>query len=193
MSRRLCGAAILLFLSALSLAQAQNREITGEVLNAVTREAMSLRDRFKFPGMRVMQFGFGAGGEYHLPHNYPRRCVAYTGTHDNDTAVGWFNDAGDANRSREQVEKERAAVLRYLGSADGHDIHWQMIRVVYASVANLVIVPVQDVLGLGSEARMNRPGTAVGNWRWRLDPRALTPALAQRLHELTETYGRLAP
>jgi 4-alpha-glucanotransferase len=88
------------------------------------------------------------------------------------------------------VEKERRAVLRYLGIADGRELHWHMIRALYASVANLVLVPVQDVLGLGSEARMNLPGKATGNWRWRLPEGALTPALAGRLREMTDIHGR---
>jgi 4-alpha-glucanotransferase len=116
--------------------------------------------------------------------------VVYTGTHDNDTTVGWFFDPGSGTRNPAQAEKERKAALRYLGVEDGHDIHWRMIRLAMQSVANVAIIPVQDLLGLGTEARMNRPGVDRGNWSFRLAPGALTPELAARLRELTEVYGR---
>jgi 4-alpha-glucanotransferase len=169
--------------------------LIAENLGVVTPAVERLRRDLRAPGIRILQFGFGTDPQAPLfrPHAYHRRTVAYTGTHDNDTAVGWFNDPGDANRSVAQVEQERQAVLRYLGIADGREIHWAMIRALYASVANLVLVPVQDLLGLGSEARMNRPGVALGNWRWRLEDGALTPALADRLRGLAETYERLGP
>jgi 4-alpha-glucanotransferase len=107
--------------------------------------------------------------------------------------VAWFNDAGSGSRSSEQTERERRAALRYLGSSDGREINWDMIRAVYASVANLAMIPLQDALGLGPEGRMNRPGVATGNWRWRLEERALGPALAERLRALAETYDRVQP
>jgi 4-alpha-glucanotransferase len=151
-----------------------------------------LRRKLGAPGLRILQFAFGTDPQapLFLPHAYRRNTAAYTGTHDNDTTVGWFNDAGDANRTPQQVEKERQAALRYFGVTDGKEIHWHMIRALYGSVANLVLVPVQDVLGLGSEARMNLPGKATGNWRWRLSEGSLTAALASRLREMTLTYGR---
>jgi 4-alpha-glucanotransferase len=170
--------------------------LIAENLGVVTPAVERLRRKLGAPGIRILQFAFGTDPQapQFLPHAYRRNTAAYTGTHDNDTAVGWFNDPGDANRSREQVEKERKTVLRYLGAPEqaGGEIHWLMTRALYASVANLVIVPVQDLLGLGSDSRMNRPGTAVGNWNWRLDERGLTPELAERLHGLAETYERLA-
>ena len=140
----------------------------------------------------MLQFAFGGdfGSPDFLPHNYPRRAVVYTGTHDNDTTVGWFRDPGSGTRSPEQTEKERRVALRYLGVEDRGDIHWKMIRLAFQSVANLAIIPVQDLLGLGTEARMNRPGSDLNNWAFRLKPGALTPGLADRLRELTETYGR---
>jgi 4-alpha-glucanotransferase len=122
--------------------------------------------------------------------------VAYTGTHDNDTTVGWFQDLGSGGRSAAQAATERQAALRYLGAADdddGREIHWHMIRAIMGSVADVAIFPAQDLLGLGSAARMNHPGTATGNWSFRLQPGALTPAIADRLRTLTETYGRLTP
>ncbi len=152
-----------------------------EDLGMLTREVEELRDRFGLPTMRVLQFAFERDKEssYHQPHTYPRRCVAYTGTHDNDTAVGWFRSLGEGARR----------VLEYLGS-DDRDIHWKLIEAVGRSPADLVIFPVQDLLGLGSEARMNRPGVIEGNWRWRLGEGALTETLAARLRALTEAHGR---
>jgi 4-alpha-glucanotransferase len=117
--------------------------------------------------------------------------VVFTGTHDNDTIVGWFRDqgGGGSTRTREETEVERERALRYLAS-NGQIIHWDMVRAAQASVANLAILPVQDILGLGSEARMNQPATDTGNWTWRLPRGALTPDLAERLAVMTRTYGR---
>ena len=168
--------------------------LIAENLGVVTPSVERLRRRFRLPGIKVLQFAFGTDpqGPTFLPHNYPRRAVAYTGTHDNDTAVGWFNDPGDsaASRSPAQVEKERHVALRYLGAGDGREINWLMIRSLYMSVAKVVIVPMQDVLGLGSEARMNRPGLATGNWGWRMDAAAVTPTLTRRLRGLAEISDR---
>ncbi len=173
----------------------ESLELIAEDLGSVTEEITSLRDRFDLPGMRVLQFAFGADqqAESFLPHNYPRRCVAYTGTHDNDTTVGWFSDDGAAPgaRSREQIERERWNALRYLKS-DGKEIHWDMIRAILKSTADTAIVPVQDLLGLGAQARMNRPGTVKGNWEWRLLPEQLTDELGARLLSLTRAGGRLS-
>ena len=176
--------------------------LIAEDLGAVTPEVESLRARFGFPGIKLLQFAFGTDPQApsFLPHNYPRAAVAYTGTHDNDTTAGWFHDLGSGRRAPEQSALERRAVLRYLGAPDGGDagedgekIHWRMIRAIMGSVANVAIVPAQDLLGLGSNARMNQPGTATGNWSFRLEPGALTPAVADRLRDLTETYGRRRP
>lgn len=168
--------------------------LVAEDLGAVTPEVGRLRRRLGLPGIRVLQFAFGNDpqGPSFRPHNYPRRAVAYSGTHDNDTAVGWACDRGGPGtpRTEAQSERERRAALAYLGVDDPRAIHWAMIRALYASVARLVIVPVQDVLGLGSEARMNRPGTLSGNWRWRLDEDALGPALSARLRGLAEIHDR---
>ena len=165
--------------------------IIAEDLGAVTDEAMALRDKFKYPGMRVMQFGFGAGGQYHLPHNFPRRCVAYTGTHDNDTVVGWFHQLALSNgHPASEKSQERTKALRYLGVRDPKSIHWAMIKSAMLSPAETVIFPVQDVLGLGADARMNVPGVAENQWRWRLRDGVLKPAVAHRLKELTELSDR---
>jgi 4-alpha-glucanotransferase len=170
--------------------------LVAEDLGVVTCEVKALRDRFELPGLRILQFAFGSDpcAPDFLPHNYPRRTVVYTGTHDNDTTVGWFTErgGGESTRTEADTERERRAALRYLGTS-GEAIHWEMIRAAHASVANLAIVPLQDALGLGSEARMNRPGKASGNWEWRATDGELSDALAARLAEFTETYGRALP
>jgi 4-alpha-glucanotransferase len=169
--------------------------LIAEDLGVVTPAVESLRARFGFPGIKLLQFAFGTDPQApsFLPHNYPREAVVYTGTHDNDTSAGWFHDLGSGTRSPEQSALERRKALRYLGAPDnddGREIHWRMIRAIMGSVANVAIVPAQDLLGLGAEARMNHPGTATGNWSFRLQPGALTPAIAGRLHDLTDLYGR---
>ncbi len=154
-----------------------------EDLGYITPDVHELRDRLKIPGMAVMQFGFGnAGAHMHLPHNFTFDKVVYTGTHDNDTLVGWWQSGAN--------EHERRLVMAYLGDcADG--VNWGMIRAATNSVASLCVVPLQDVLGLGSEARMNVPSQENGNWRWRLTPQMLKPELAQKLATLAEVSDRL--
>ena len=175
--------------SALDLAQLP---FVAENLGVITPEVEALREQFGLPGMAILQFAFGTDPQApdFQPHNYPRNRVVYTGTHDNDTTVGWWTgDAGHSTRSAADIERERAHVRRYLG-VDGREVHWDFVRAVLASVADTAIVPAQDLLGLGSEARMNRPGTTGGNWRWRLPPGQLTPAIMARLAEMTATYDR---
>lgn len=155
--------------------------IIAEDLGVITPEVEALRDRFAFPGMKILQFAFGSGPHNpYLPHNHTRDCVVYTGTHDNDTTAGWFASL---------KEKEWRNVLRYL-HAPGEEIAWEMIRAAMASVADTAIIPLQDILSMGNDARMNRPGIAAGNWSWRFPHGILTEKLAKRLHELTELYGR---
>lgn len=166
--------------------------IIAEDLGLITPDVEQLRRDCGFPGMRVLQFAFGGGPDNtNLPHKYDSNSVVYTGTHDNDTTVGWFDAVGgaDSARSSRDCDRERSFCLKYLGS-NGHAIHWDFIRAAMASVADVAIIPVQDLLGLGSEARMNLPSRATGNWTWRLRSGALTGALAERLRELTEIYGR---
>jgi 4-alpha-glucanotransferase len=163
-----------------------------ENLGVITPEVEALRERFGLPGMAILQFAFGTDPQApdFKPHNYPRNRVVYTGTHDNDTTVGWWTgEVGHSTRSTQEIEEEHEHVRRYLGT-DGREINWDFIRAVLASVADTAIVPVQDLLGLGSEARMNRPATIGRNWRWRLRPGELTPAIIQRLRVMTETYDR---
>ncbi|HEY2963770.1 MAG TPA: 4-alpha-glucanotransferase [Pyrinomonadaceae bacterium] len=167
--------------------------IIAEDLGVITPDVVALRDDFGFPGMRILQFGFGGDAKnIDLPHNYVANVVAYTGTHDNDTTAGWFQSvAGEGStRTAKQIERERRFCLDYLNS-DGKEIHWDFIRAVFASVANTAIVPLQDVLGLGTEARMNLPNSTEGNWSWRYSAGALTDEIAGRLKKLTTLYGRL--
>lgn len=156
--------------------------IIAEDLGVITPEVEALRDRFEFPGMKILQFAFGSGpGNPYLPFNYPRNCIAYTGTHDNDTTVGWFEKLPDF---------EKDYVLGYLGCTSDEGINWDLIRLVFSSVADVAIVPVQDIIGLGSSARMNTPGIAEGNWEWRYRSEALTDKQKEFLKSLTEIYGR---
>jgi len=168
--------------------------VLAENLGVITPEVEAIRHRFGYPGMAVLQFAFGNDPQApdFKPHNYPREVVAYTGTHDNDTTAGWWTSAGagDSTRTANEVAAERAFALEYL-DADGTEIQWSFIRALMASVADTVIFPVQDVLGLGSEARMNTPATLGRNWKWRMKPGALTPAHAERLRKLGATYDRL--
>ena len=167
--------------------------VIAEDLGFITPEVHQLRDRFHFPGMRIIQFGFGGGDckSLDLPHNYPVHCIAYTGTHDNDTTVGWFNSkAGEGStRSQQDIDREKAFALRYLNCTEDQ-IHNGMIRAIWSSVATIAIAPVQDLLGLPTESRMNMPGTVAGNWTWRCEPKLLSDRVAENLRELTETYGR---
>ena len=166
--------------------------IIAEDLGVITADVEALRDDFGFPGMRVLQFAFrGDSKTIDLPHNYVRNSVVYTGTHDNDTTIGWFNSKAGAGSTRnaQEIERERAYCLEYLDS-DGSEIHWDMIRAAWASVANTAVVPLQDVLGLGSRARMNLPASERGNWQWRFKAGALTSKISDRLRELTVLYGR---
>ena len=166
--------------------------IIAEDLGVITEDVDQLRDKFNFPGMRVLQFAFSSDEEnIHLPHNYPANVVAYTGTHDNDTAVGWFNrmSVEGSSSTAEEIEAERNFCKEYL-KTDGEQIHWDFIQAVWASKANTAIVPLQDVLGLGSHARMNLPNSVEGNWLWRVKAGALTGEMITKLKSLTDAHGR---
>ncbi|MBV9145632.1 MAG: 4-alpha-glucanotransferase [Acidobacteria bacterium] len=168
--------------------------IVAENLGVITTEVEGIRERFGFPGMAILQFAFGNDpqGPSFRPHNYPRNIVAYTGTHDNDTVIGWWTSKpGEASiRSEEDIRKEHEFTREYLG-LEGDDIHWVFIRTLMASVADTVIFPLQDILGAGSEARMNIPGTATGNWRWRVREKAVGPEVAGRLKDMARVYDRM--
>jgi len=167
-------------------------QIVAEDLGVLSKEVTALREAFGFPGMRILQFAFGTdpGAQTFLPEVYVPNTVAYTGTHDNDTIVSWFHDRGENSmRSPEQCEKERQYCTRHLG-IPGKEIHWEMIEVLLRTKAGAVIFPLQDVLGLGSEGRMNVPGTTTGNWRWRLQTGQLTSTIKERLSRCTVDAGR---
>ncbi|MDR1728026.1 MAG: 4-alpha-glucanotransferase [Acidobacteriota bacterium] len=155
-----------------------------EDLGYITPEVQALRDRWGFPGMRVLQFAFGdeSPDNPHKPYNFVRNCVAYTGTHDNDTTASWF--AGELTR------REGEAALAYMGSAGTEPVR-DLVRLALASVADTVILPMQDVLGLGAGARMNTPATTGGNWVWRMGEDALRPEAAEWLRGMNRRYGRL--
>jgi 4-alpha-glucanotransferase len=159
--------------------------IIAEDLGVITPDVREIMHRFDLPGMKVLLFAFGddlATNPY-IPHNLPRNCVIYTGTHDNNTVRGWLE--------REATSETKQRLVQYLGrEVSVERIHWELIRVAMMSVADMAIFPMQDILGLGESARMNRPATTQGNWQWQLVPEQLTPALAANLLEITEVYGR---
>jgi len=183
------------FLSALENACGE-LPIVAENLGVITPAVEKLRLQFGLPGMSLLQFAFGNDpqGPSFRPHNYNRELVAYTGVHDNDTTVGWWSSsgAGDSIRTPEDVRKEHDFARAYLNFnfSDDAEINWIMIRAVLASVADVAIIPLQDVLGLGTEARMNLPGTLSGNWKWRYRRGALKNHLSARLRSLVSLYDR---
>jgi 4-alpha-glucanotransferase len=154
--------------------------IIAEDLGLITEDVIQLRERFDLPGMRIMQFGFSGPENLFLPHNYVPHCVAYTGIHDNDTSRGWFLSAPKA---------EREYALTYLDTAE-QDFTWDLIRAIWSSVASFAIAPMQDVLDLGGEARMNYPSRLGGNWEWRLESDQPSDAVMQRLNEFNYLYLR---
>jgi 4-alpha-glucanotransferase len=156
--------------------------VIAEDLGVITPEVVALRDRFHFPGMKILQFAFG--GERNsdfLPHNFDSNCVVYTGTHDNETVRGWFGNAS---------EEERKHVLSYLNANHGEEIAWNLTRLAYASVADTAVATLQDLMNLDNEARMNFPGKPSGNWQWRYEAQMLTDDIARRLAEMTDLFGR---
>lgn len=157
--------------------------IIAEDLGEIFESVKALLRESRFPGMRVLQFGFNADNtdNVHLPHNYPRALAAYTGTHDNATICGWYQEANSA---------EKRMARRYLRPAFLEKISWTFIRALYASRADLAVVPMQDVLSLYNTARMNLPGTVGGNWIWRMKRGATTQKLAKKLSGLCDTYFR---
>ncbi len=155
--------------------------IIAEDLGVITPAVEALRDQFAFPGMKILQFAFGGERNSNfLPHNFTRNCVVYTGTHDNETTLGWY---------RNTTADEKDHVRRYV-ARDGSDIAWDMVRLAYASVADTAVAPLQDLMALGNEARMNFPGKTGGWWTWRYTAEMLTDEIGQRLLELTELFGR---
>jgi 4-alpha-glucanotransferase len=156
--------------------------IIAEDLGEITPDVIALRNQFNLPGMKILQFAFSTDAtDKFLPHNYRPNFVVYSGTHDNDTSRGWYEVSA--------TDHERDFFRRYLRT-DGHDAPWSLIDAAFRSTAQIAIVPLQDVLGLGSEARMNLPGRAEGNWAWRFQEEQLTPGITARLLEATTLYGR---
>jgi 4-alpha-glucanotransferase len=159
--------------------------IIAEDLGYITADVRELKDAWGFPGMRVLQFGFGGdlSRNIHAPHNHTRDSVVYTGTHDNNTVKGWFEE--------EASEDDRRQFLRYAGrTVFDNGIHQEFVRMAMISVADTVIFPIQDLLGLGSEGRMNTPSTAEGNWGWRLLPQEADPAALEWFADMTRFFGR---
>jgi 4-alpha-glucanotransferase len=169
--------------------------IIAEDLGVITQGVVDLMQRYGFPGMAVFQFAFDSDfDDKFLPHNYHRNLIAYTGTHDNDTVHGWY--ASDlSTQDARQVHRARSYCREYLQlqEPDEPELHWHFVRALSMSVANHVVYPLQDVLGLGTDARMNVPGEARGDWTWRYDPDQLTTAVRKRLRDLTVLYGRGTP
>ena len=158
-------------------------DIVAEDLGTLTPDVTELMEQTGYPGMKVLEFAFDSGEENdYLPHKYTENCVVYTGTHDNDTVMGWLETA-----KPEDISYARS----YCQMPDDEPFNWGLIRVAYESKADTAIVPMQDILGLGKEARMNIPSTLGGNWVWRLDGAALTDELADKLKTMSEKSGRL--
>ncbi len=160
--------------------------LVAEDLGTITPDVVAVLERLGLPGMKVLLFAFGEklGPNLYLPHNHIEKCIVYTGTHDNNTVRGWYVEEADGN--------EKRRLSRYLDrSIEDDRVHWEFVRMALSSVARTAIIPMQDLLGLGAGARMNRPAVSEGNWRWRLEPRQITPELEENLLELTSIYGRL--
>ena len=167
------------------LAEIPNAPFIAEDLGTITPDVKDILDHFHFPGMKVLLFAFSGDSATnpYLPHNLVENCVVYTGTHDNNTVLGWFQ--------KEAKPEDKERLFKYLGYTPSEtDLHWALIRLSMMSVARIACFPMQDILGLGEEARMNRPATREGNWQWRFAPGQLTPPIKEQLHEMTVTFGR---
>jgi 4-alpha-glucanotransferase len=163
-----------------------NARIIAEDLGLITPDVHELMNHFRFPGMKVLLFAFGEDlpTNPYAPHNCIENCVIYTGTHDNNTTKGWFK--------KEATSEEKERLVRYLGrEVSGEEIHWELVRLAMMSVAGMAIIPMQDILGLGAQARMNRPGRKDGNWHWRLLEKEVNSFLAEKLGKMTYIYGRV--
>jgi 4-alpha-glucanotransferase len=166
------------------VARNTNLDIIAEDLGDIDQAVYDLRDKYEFPGMRVLQFAFGNDMPFsiHIPHNYTKNSVVYTGTHDNNTLQGWYNVLTKTEKNR---------VSQYLGKKlKKKHIHKDLIRLAYKSVAETAIIPMQDVLGLGKDAVMNQPGKTNGNWKWKLTKKWYSKKLVTFLRNLVDTYGR---
>ena len=156
--------------------------IVAEDLGIITPDVEELRDMFKLPGMKILQFAFDTGEDHNfLPHTYDKNCLVYTGTHDNNTSRGWFEESD---------EKDKLKLRDYFFNVDEHNISWSLIKLAWSTVANVAIAPLQDILSLGAESRMNFPGKADGNWSWRYLAGTLTEEIADELKKVTKIYER---
>jgi 4-alpha-glucanotransferase len=155
--------------------------IIAEDLGVITPDVEALRDKYELPGMKILQFAFtGSPDDPFLPHNYPLNCVVYTGTHDNDTARGWY----------ERVQEHEKDMYRRYMNCDGKDVSWDLIRAIWSSVAVFSLAPMQDFLNLGNEARMNYPGRPSGNWTWRMKENDTNEGLIHKIKEINYLYNR---
>lgn len=169
------------FFTQLEATLGYNMPIIAEDLGEIDQSVIELRDKFGLPGMKILQFGFENPNENSfLPHNFVRNCVCYTGTHDNDTTLGWYQKCYETSRDK----------LRRYFNTDGGDVCWTLIRACFSSVANMAIVPMQDVLCLDSWARLNTPGVGEGNWAWRFRYEDMSEQVAARLSETAKLFGR---
>lgn len=171
----------------ITLKQINNFPVIAEDLGIITPDVVAIMDKYHFPGMKILLFAFGGelGDNPYLPHNHVQNCILYTGTHDNNTAKGWFE--------KEATAEEKKNLFRYIGrKISVKEVSWELIKMAMASVANTVIIPMQDILGLGQEARMNKPSVAQRNWEWRLPTIDMEESLMNRLKEWTRMYGRVS-
>jgi 4-alpha-glucanotransferase len=160
--------------------------LIAEDLGVITPEVREIMSTYAFPGMKILLFAFGGSlsTNPYVPHNHVKNCVVYTGTHDNNTVKGWFE--------HDATESEKENLLAYFGREfDENTIAGQLVRTAMMSVASTAIIPMQDFLGLGAEARMNTPSVAFGNWEWRVAAKQLTPELSGKIADLTRVYGRI--
>ena len=159
-----------------------DRKVIAEDLGFLTKSVLKLVEKTGYPGMKVLQFAFDSREDSdYLPHNYNQNCVVYTGTHDNDTTAGWYDSI---------TEHDREHADEYLNLHEKDTVQWEFIRAALSSVADTAVIPLQDYLGLKSEARINTPSTLGGNWEWRLEPDVLTRKLADQIRDITRLYGR---
>ena len=164
-------------------AELGNIKVIAEDLGFLTPSVIKLVKKTRYPGMKILQFAFDSREESdYLPHNYPTNCVVYTGTHDNDTTLGWY---------RSLNRRDKAFAKRYLNIKSDKDVQWVFIRSALSSVADTAVIPMQDYLGLGAEARMNVPSTLGTNWKWRMKKGVCTEELAKQIRDVVKLYGRL--
>ena len=164
--------------------------VIAENLGVITEGVTALMDQFEFPGMAILQFAFDSDPTNDfLPHNFQSNLVAYTGTHDNDTIVGWWENTA-STQDAAAIERAKQFCRTYLNLDQQRDVHWAFCRALLGSVADMAIIPLQDILGLGGSARMNIPGEGSGNWEWRYVTGQLSHNDVEKLHHLTWAYGR---